>query len=67
MGDCAPVCHEGGGVMVAGFDWRRWHRFHRAASLRFDRHRLAGIPVKERWARYDRAMDFAAMFLKGIA
>lgn len=53
--------------MVAGFDWRRWHRFHRAASLRFDRHRLAGIPVKERWARYDRAMDFAAMFLKEAA
>jgi hypothetical protein len=53
--------------MVAGFNWGRWHRFHRTASLRFERQRLAGVSVRERWDRYDRAMGFAALFLKGKA
>jgi hypothetical protein len=53
--------------MVAGFDWGRWHRFQRTASLRFERQRAAGVSVRERWDRYDMAMDFAAMFLKGKA
>jgi hypothetical protein len=67
MGRCEALRYEGGGVMVAGFNWGRWHRFHRTASLRFERQRLAGVSVRERWDRYDRAMGFAAMFLKGKA
>ena len=46
------------------FDWNRWHRVHRAASRRFDRHCAASVPVKKRWTRYDQLMAFTRAFLE---
>jgi hypothetical protein len=54
MGDCEAVRAGGGGV-----NWYRWDRVHRAASRRFTRHQLAGVPLRERWDRYDRVMALA--------
>lgn len=54
-------------MTAAPFDWTRWHRVHRAASRRFDRHAAADIPVRDRWERYDRLMNFARAFLERTA
>lgn len=50
----------------APFNWTRWHRVHRAACRRFDRHAAAGVPVRTRWARYDQLMSFTRAFLERV-
>lgn len=52
---------------AAAFDWHRWDRVHRTASRRFDCHAATGVPVKDRWARYDRLMAFARNALERSA
>lgn len=52
---------------MAGFDWNRWHRVHRAASRRFDRHREAGLSAAHRMQRYDLVMALARLVLERAA
>lgn len=47
------------------FNWTRWHRFHDAASRRFDHDRdVLGLSNARRWQRYEAAMMRCRLFLE---